>query len=222
MTPDWLCCSLSLKQNHSKLLRVPAKYRVEQSLISYFRCRGSCVAWVRVSRPIAECFAQTSCLLGCHVLALDLVRSWSFDRPTMPTQNRQVVDITEALDDRLQELDQSQPPSPVRERGERSASRSRPPPSPTMRKKSIQLMRRQSLLIDMDIPSLPPTRSASPAPPIRTQLDGVDRNLPEVERGRASATPDHDLVARQTGLGTLMKSAKKDVTVPEFDMSNFF
>lgn len=31
-----------------------------------------------------------------------------------------------------------------------------------------------------------------------------------------------DLVARKTGMGTLMQAAKRDVQVPEFDMGTFF
>jgi len=31
-----------------------------------------------------------------------------------------------------------------------------------------------------------------------------------------------DLIARKAGLGNLMKSAKQDVKVPEFDMDAFF
>jgi hypothetical protein len=31
-----------------------------------------------------------------------------------------------------------------------------------------------------------------------------------------------DLFARKAGLGSLMKSAKQDVKVPEFDMDSFF
>jgi len=31
-----------------------------------------------------------------------------------------------------------------------------------------------------------------------------------------------DLIARKAGLGNLMKTAKQDITIPEFDMNAFF
>jgi len=57
-------------------------------------------------------------------------------------------------------------------------------------------------MIDMEIPSLPPTRPASPS-------------LPKVEE------EEGDLGARKAGLGSLMKTAKENVKVAEFDMSAF-
>lgn len=77
-------------------------------------------------------------------------------------------------------------------------------------------MRRQSsIMIDMDIPTEPPTRSASP---IRRTPDGA------VPSGNAEVLKesDGDLVARKAGMGRLLKSAKQDVQVPEFDMNAFF
>ena len=66
------------------------------------------------------------------------------------------------------------------------------------------------MMIDMDITSLPPTRPASPvrAPP----------TIPE----ETLVKGDGELLARKAGLGSLMKSAKQDVQVPEFDMDSFF
>lgn len=57
-------------------------------------------------------------------------------------------------------------------------------------------------MIDMDISSGPPTRSVTPQPTIKEE--------------------EGDLSARKAGLGSLMKSAKHDVKVPEFDMGAFF
>lgn len=77
-------------------------------------------------------------------------------------------------------------------------------------------MRRQSaIMIDMDIPTEPPTRSASPTPrvPNGTVPSGDGEILKE---------GDGDLVARKAGMGRLMKSAKQDVQVPEFNMDAFF
>jgi len=74
------------------------------------------------------------------------------------------------------------------------------------------MRRRSSIIIDMDIPSLPPTRSASPVR--ATQKIPVIVEEPGNEEG--------DLIARKAGLGNLMKSAKQDVKVPEFDMNSFF
>jgi hypothetical protein len=71
--------------------------------------------------------------------------------------------------------------------------------------------RRSSILIDMYIPSLPPTRSTSPGQfagpmPLVTEEQVKDKG---------------DFAARKIGLGHLMKSAKQDVTVPEFDINSF-
>ena len=62
----------------------------------------------------------------------------------------------------------------------------------------------------MDIISLPPTRSASPAQDTKKPL--VMDTIQE----------EGDLFARKAGLGDLMKSAKQDVKVPEFDINAFF
>lgn len=125
--------------------------------------------------------------VGCHVLALDLVRSWTFDRPSM----------------------QSPPAAPA-------LDEVTTPPSPTISRRPTftlgpAMRRRSSIVIDMDIPSLPPTRSASP---VRvTQIPTIAEE-PGNEEG--------DLIARRAGLGNLMKTAKQDVKVPEFDMNAFF
>lgn len=74
------------------------------------------------------------------------------------------------------------------------------------------MRRRSSIIIDMDILSLPPTRASSPVrvaekPPVIIEEPGNEEG---------------DLIARKAGLGNLMKTAKQDVTVPEFDMNAFF
>ncbi|KAG8914981.1 regulator of (H+)-ATPase in vacuolar membrane, partial [Tulasnella sp. 417] len=61
--------------------------------------------------------ARVLCRMGCHVLAIDLVRSWSFDRPVLaiPAQPK---DIADTLDERLLEVSEISArlrPSPVRE-----------------------------------------------------------------------------------------------------------
>ena len=65
-------------------------------------------------------------------------------------------------------------------------------------------------MIDMEVPSLPPTRRPSP-----TRLSGIPT------LGEEPMQDDGDFLARKVGLGNLMKSAKQDVTVPEFDMNSF-
>lgn len=92
------------------------------------------------------------------------------------------------------------------------------------------MMRRESnILIDMEMLTEPPTRRASPElrdlselgpgaavrlPPPRTEgeseLDGLEHLKDE-----------GDLLSRKAGLGGLIKSAKQNVQVPEFDMSSF-
>ncbi|KAF9076123.1 RAVE protein 1 C terminal-domain-containing protein [Rhodocollybia butyracea] len=132
--------------------------------------------------------ARVFCRMGCHILALDLVQSWSFERPTgaprgLPHQNG--------------DASFSPPGSPVTRRSGFSLA-------PSLRRKS-------SIMIDMDIPSLPPTRAVSP-----------EGKPPKITVIPEEPVPDAgDLKARKADLGSLMKSAKQDVQVPEFDMGAF-
>lgn len=83
------------------------------------------------------------------------------------------------------------------------------PPSPKVTRNLFTLesaiRHRSSILIDMNVSSPPGT----PAPAERITLP-----LKTVE-------DQTDLVARKTGIGNLMKAAKKDVEIPDFDMSAF-
>lgn len=79
---------------------------------------------------------------GCHVLALNLMKTWEFDRPTSVTRGPlfgQTVVTNGGLDG---------------------------PTSPTRREPDILIKpahrRRTSIMIDMDIKSNPPTRAPSP------------------------------------------------------------
>lgn len=141
---------------------------------------------------------------GCHALALDLVKHWSFDR--LPAE-------------RLLPSERPPPQTVLEGRKENGTLR----PSQMTRRSFLGLKasRRQSLIIDMDIPSLPPSLSTTPPPssPLRTSLFAHNTDSPA-----PAPTPvvDTDSMARQAGLGSLMKSAKRDVQVPEFDMNAFF
>lgn len=73
------------------------------------------------------------------------------------------------------------------------------------------LRRKSSILIDMDISSFPSTRRTSP-----------DVNPELKPHAIETIQEESDLYARQAGLGKLMKSAKRDVQVPEFNMDAFF
>ncbi|KAI0041796.1 WD repeat-containing protein [Auriscalpium vulgare] len=123
--------------------------------------------------------------MGCHVLALDLVRSWSFDRPSTVMH------------------DPVQPETP---------------PSPTSVRRMFALepamRRRSSIIIDMDVSTAPPTRRASPE-----RSEPGEPALPTIKE---AIKEEGDFFARKAGLGSLMKSAKQDVQVPEFDMNSFF
>jgi len=68
------------------------------------------------------------------------------------------------------------------------------------------------MMIDMDISSYPTTRATSPVP------EGQDSNIKNPEPTKE----EPDLMARKAGLGNLMKSAKQDVKVPDFDINAFF
>ncbi|KAI0652289.1 WD repeat-containing protein [Trametes meyenii] len=130
--------------------------------------------------------ARVFCRMGCHVLALDLVRAWSFQRPSTV-----IRDSRASL----------RPPSPISTRFALE---------PALRHKS-------SILIDIDVTTAPPTRRASPSrSPTRDSLPS--RPAPVKDELK----DEGDLVARKAGIGSLMKSAKQDVKVPEFDMGAFF
>lgn len=125
-------------------------------------------------------------LPGCHVLALDLVRSWSFARPSTAIRN------TPASSDQV--------------------TTASPKPSRPVFPLEPALRRHSSIMIDMDIASLPATRRASP--------DGIVQN--GKEHPIETIQEESDLLARKAGLGSLMKFAKQDVKVPDFNMDAFF
>ncbi|KAI0673553.1 WD repeat-containing protein [Trametes maxima] len=130
--------------------------------------------------------ARVFCRMGCHVLALDLVRTWSFQRPSTV-----IRDSRASL----------RPPSPISTRFALE---------PALRHKS-------SILIDIDVTTAPPTRRASPS---RSPTRGSSPSRPALAKDQLK--DEGDLVARKAGIGSLMKSAKQDVKVPEFDMGAFF
>ena len=68
-------------------------------------------------------------------------------------------------------------------------------------------------MIDMDIPSDSSTRAATPEPTILKPSDSE-----AVDKDKSST----DVSAKKTGLGSLLKTARQDVSVPEFDMNAFF
>ncbi|KAF7985328.1 hypothetical protein HWV62_6523 [Athelia sp. TMB] len=125
--------------------------------------------------------SRVFCRMGCHVLALDLVRSWSFERPSTIARNPS-SDV--------------HPEKPVRSR------RYMFPLEPALR-------RRSSIMIDIEVATEPPTRRASPE-------RKAPQTIPE-----EPINEEGDLLARKAGMGNLMKSAKQDVKVPEFDMGAF-
>ncbi|CAE6416915.1 unnamed protein product [Rhizoctonia solani] len=141
--------------------------------------------------------ARVFCRMGCHPLALAITTSWSFDRPTLPTQG--VV--------------------------RRNSNVSSAPSSPTMsRRTEIQPRprnhtRRKSLIMDMDISALPPTRTVSPVPEVPTpappEAEAPQKEVPQGVKDNSTIQP------RKLGLGSLMQAAKQEVNVPEFDMGAF-
>ena len=118
--------------------------------------------------------------VGCHVLALDLVRTWSFQRPSVVLPDKKPIANPE-------------------------------PSSPILTRLTLEpaLRHRASVLIDMD----PISRPESPAPNTVDTKAHAQHEQPKVE---------DDAIARKAGLGSLMKTAKQNVSVPEFDMGAFF
>ncbi|KAJ7071176.1 RAVE protein 1 C terminal-domain-containing protein [Mycena amicta] len=143
--------------------------------------KGSSEISGRVEFNFVLQIARVFCRMGCQVLALDLVRSWTFDRPSL----------------------------------QRAAAETAPSPSATQRRTfslGPTLRSRSSMVIDMEIPSIPPTRAPSPT-------KGSHKTPAIVEE---PGNEEEDLIARKAGLGSLMKSAKTNVTVAEFNMDAFF
>ncbi|QRW12027.1 RAV1-regulator of (H+)-ATPase in vacuolar membrane-like protein [Ceratobasidium sp. AG-Ba] len=142
--------------------------------------------------------ARVFCRMGCHPLALALTTSWSFDRPRLPTQGsiRRNSNVSTASE--------QAPVSPTFSR--RPELQSRYPP---------RNARRQSLIMDMDISALPPTRTVSPVPEVSTP------RIEEPPQPKESEKVEKVEVPKRTGLGSLMQAAKQEVQVPEFDMGAF-
>jgi hypothetical protein len=63
----------------------------------------------------------------------------------------------------------------------------------------------------MDLSSVPPSRRGS-----FSVREGIAMQQPT-----ESIQEENDLIARRAGIGKLIKSAKQDLQVPEFDMSAF-
>lgn len=157
--------------------------------------------------------ARVFCRMGCHVLALDLVRSWSFERPSMAYLRESKQESPDPMD---------------------TARASRPPPSPTSTRRHTFLLdpslhrRRSSIMIDMDILSLSSPRSTSPTRDDTSVSSGgsskkaTEKTSPVVSTVPTIKEEENDIFSRKAGLGGLMKSAKQDVQVPEFDMNAFF
>jgi hypothetical protein len=91
-------------------------------------------------------------------------------------------------------------------------------------------------LIDMEMLTEPPTRRASPEPKdlngepepgIGAETSGFPRLSTSGTKGENGLDElehledEGDLLSRKAGLGSLMKNAKQNVQVPEFDMGNF-
>lgn len=148
--------------------------------------------------------------LGCHILALDLVESWSFARPA----------------------------------GTASASMANKlfPPSLTSTSAfalpfalAASTRRESKILIDMDMMTEPPTRRASPelkVPDESESRTGAETSgFPGLSSPRTKGESgldelehlkdEGDLLSRKAGLGSLIKNAKQNIQVPEFDMSSF-
>ena len=148
--------------------------------------------------------------IGCHILALDLVKSWSFARPAGAASagmSSMFLPIT-----------------PI------SATTLAVPfamPANTRRESKI--------LIDMEMLTEPPTRRASPElKDLSESGSGDDARTSELVHvatprtggesgldGLQHLEDEGDLLSRKAGLGGLIKSAKQNIQVPEFDMGSF-
>lgn len=173
-------CSLNCDPRRYRLPRELVRSPEGESLTLSCKLRECSAGWVSVIYSIFALHDLDGVRVGCHALALYLVRSWSFERPTTAARN----DTAQA----------QRPPSPISPRRTLTTS-------PFLR-------RRTSILIDMDVEpkTLSRRQSAELAP------HGV---------ARETIREESDLAARRAGLGSLMKSAKHDVQVPDFNMDAF-
>ncbi|EIW73255.1 hypothetical protein TREMEDRAFT_24795 [Tremella mesenterica DSM 1558] len=143
--------------------------------------------------------------MGCHALALDLLRSWNFDRPFFPHK-------------------------PIRSRRPSSmgtpASPSRSLSTPhSARRPSFLLSshgRHESMFMDLDVlaeadPSEPVTRVPSPTPIFQNTADPETPDLIEIRE-------ELEKEMKPRKMGNLMKELKQDVRqgAAEFDMDSFF
>ena len=74
------------------------------------------------------------------------------------------------------------------------------------------MRRRSSIVIDIDPFTAPSTRRTSPKP---------SENAEPPAQPMKETINEGDLVAKKAGLGSLLKTAKHDLQVPEFDMNSF-
>ena len=154
--------------------------------------------------------------MGCHSLALDLLRSWSFERPFFP-QKRTITKASASTP-------VPSTPTPIP-----TPSLTRPSPSRlASRRPSFMLSahgRHESMIMDMDplIESEPVTRVPSPTTNGHTTSPSVngDPRPPasdlEENEPKSTAEPPRKM-------GNLMKELKQDVQqgAAEFDMNAFF
>lgn len=162
-----------------------------------------------ILRPVLELIMETRYFrrLGCHILALDLVKSWSFARPAGAGTANMLL-----------------PPNPT------SA-----PAFAFPFALAASTRRESKILIDMDMLTEPPTRRASPELKIPDESESrtganesgsTGLSLPGTKGESGLDELEHlkdegDLLSRKAGLGSLIKSAKQNVQVPDFDMSSF-
>ncbi|ORY25155.1 RAVE protein 1 C terminal-domain-containing protein [Naematelia encephala] len=154
--------------------------------------------------------------MGCHSLALDLLRSWSFDRPFFPPPTKRIVSaiVTPSVKS-------SESPTPVRSSLDSTASFVRP------RRPSFMLSnhnRRESMFMDIDVlaeksepVSRLPTPPRSESPVFTEEIDEKTANGSEVKQVEKIENEPRKV-------GNLMKDLKQDVQqgAMEFDMDSFF
>lgn len=159
--------------------------------------------------------------MGCHPLALDLLRSWSFDRPFFPIRQKRSIRS-------------SNPPTPGLIG---SHTIDRPPMSPPMARRRPSFMlsaasREATMIMDLDPmaeQSEPVTRVPSPEP----QMNGLESSEKQAESHVAVSAITPPAAATKTvedkevepkKVGNLMKELKQDVQqgAMEFNMDNFF
>ncbi|WVO14859.1 hypothetical protein L204_102498 [Cryptococcus depauperatus] len=172
--------------------------------------------------------------MGCHNLALDLLRSWSFERPFFPTRGRRISSASQSISTpRASSVFKMSTPT------EFATTETSAEPLYHRHRPSFMLAgsggRHDSLFMDMDVLTESGVSSAAASPPVVDEEKAVTPDVTgteiKTEDGRKIGSEENPTVLppspaspSQRKVGNLMKDLKQNVQqgAMEFSMDNFF